>query len=476
MSETWSTLGLDLLLELEPGAGRRTGLERALREAIRSGRLARREQLPSSRALAGELGLARGTVSAAYDQLVAEGHLVARRGSGTRVADTVAPPSDRPAGAAGPPVPRLDVRPGSPDVSTFPAAAWLRAARRALAAAPFSAYGYGDPRGRPELRTALSAYLARTRGVVAPPDRIVITSGYQQALSLLAAVAKASGTKAFAMEDPGLDFHRDIVARSGLRVLPLPVDRLGACTDLLAGRAYAEAAGVVVTPAHQYPTGVTLHPARRHALAAWARATGGLVVEDDYDGEFRYDRQPVGALQGMAPEHVVYVGSASKTLAPGVRLGWMVLPAPLVDPVVEAKHYADFQAETVGQLVLADLITSHAYDRHVRSCRLRYRRRRDVLVERLQGSGASARGITLRGIAAGLQTLLDLPLGGPTEGDVVAQAADRGLALTGLGVHWHTETDRHPDGLVVGFAAPPAHLFGTAVQVLVDVLRDAYGG
>lgn len=475
MSGTWSTLGLDLLLEVEAGTGRRTGLERALREAIRSGRLAPGEQLPSSRALAAELGLARGTVSAAYDQLVAEGHLVARHGSGTKVADTVVPRAGRTDGTAGPPAPRLDLRPGSPDVSTFPTAVWLRAARRALAVAPFSAYGYGDPRGRPELRAALSAYLARTRGVVAPPDRIVITSGYQQALSLLASVGKASGTNAFAMEDPGLDFHRTIVARAGLSVLPLPVDRLGARTDLLAGRAYAEAGGVVVTPAHQYPTGVTLHPARRHALAAWARTTGGLVVEDDYDGEFRYDRQPVGALQGMAPEHVVYVGSASKTLAPGVRLGWMVLPAVLVDPVVAAKHYADFQAETVGQLVLAELVTSHAYDRHVRSCRLRYRRRRDVLLERLEASGASARGITLRGIAAGLQTLVDLPAGGPTEGEVVARATDRGLALTGLSAHWH-RAGRRPDGLVVGFATPPAHLFGSAVQVLADVVGSPYEG
>jgi GntR family transcriptional regulator / MocR family aminotransferase len=471
VNDSWSTLGLDLLLDVDPASPRRIGLERALRDAIRAGRLAPNTRLPSSRALAAELGVARGTVAAVYDQLVAEGQLAARRGSGTLVAALADEP---PRGVApeelAPGLP-MDLRPGSPDVTTFPTVAWARATRRALGSAPFTAYGYGDPRGRIELRTALSRYLARTRGVVARPQQIVITAGYQQGLSLVTTVSREIGGRDFAMEDPGLAFHREVVARSGHRVLPLPVDEQGARTDLLATATYSAAGTVVVTPAHQYPTGVTMHPLRRHALAAWARSNQGLVVEDDYDGEFRYDRQPVGALQGMAPDHVVYIGSASKTLGPAVRLGWMVLPPSLVGPVIEAKRFADYQTESVGQLTLADLISSHDYDRHVRSCRLHYRRRRDSLVERLQSHEARTRGVVVRGIAAGLQTLVDLPLAGPGEPDVVSRAAASGLALSGLQDHWH-RPGHQPPAIVVGFATPPQHLFHAATRILADVLLE----
>ena len=298
MSKTWSSLGVDLLLEIEPGSARRRGLEHALREAVQAGRLPAGTRLPSTRSLAAELALARGTVTAAYHQLVAEGYLLAVRGSGTVVSGRSGLPSvSDSASAADVPLP-LDLRPGSPDVSTFPVAAWLRSSRRALGAAPSSAYGYGEAAGRSELRGELAGYLARTRGVVAAPEQIVITSGYQQALSLLARVLaddafapwpwriRASTSTATSYAGP---VDLDVVA--------LPVDELGARTDLLGSGLLASVGAVVVTPAHQYPTGVTLHPARRHALAEWAAAAGAVVVEDDYDGEFRYDRQPVGALQ-----------------------------------------------------------------------------------------------------------------------------------------------------------------------------------
>ncbi|HCU96409.1 MAG TPA: GntR family transcriptional regulator, partial [Actinobacteria bacterium] len=284
---------MDLYLDLDTARGRRAGLEEALRDAIRVGRLAPRTALPSTRSLAQYLGFARGTVSAAYDQLVAEGYLITRRGSGTRVAD-VPPPPAGPVGFAPPAaVPRHDLRPGRPDLTTFPATAWSRATRRVLTSGSAEIHTLGDPRGRAELRTTLASYLGRARGVLAVPDRVVITSGYSQALGLLARVLASAGAAAVAMEDPGHPFHREIVRRAGLSTLALPVDDEGARTDLLTHARFSEAAAVVLTPAHQYPTGVTLHPDRRHALTSWARATGGLVIEDDYDGEFRYDRQPV---------------------------------------------------------------------------------------------------------------------------------------------------------------------------------------
>ncbi|NJP46286.1 MocR-like pyridoxine biosynthesis transcription factor PdxR [Actinacidiphila epipremni] len=490
-AEPWESgvdLHLDLRLDLPPDGsyGRRAGLERALRDAVRQGRLAPGARLPSSRRLAAETGLSRGTVKAAYDQLTTEGYLAARQGSGTVVAGRPQkPPPAAPGGSAVLPPPRYDLRPGSPDVTAFPAAAWLRAARRALAAAPSAGYGYGDPRGTAELRGALAEYLGRTRGVAADPERIVVVSGYVQGLALLtgvlgglrggAAGGGAGGGPVVAMEDPGLPFHREVVRRAGGRVVPLPVDAYGAAADLPhAGTGTPDA--VVLTPAHQYPTGVTLHPSRRHELTAWARASGGLVVEDDYDGEFRFDRQPVGALQGTAPDHVAYLGTASKTLGPALRLGWMVLPPHLVGPVAEAKLYSDYQTEAVGQLTLAELIAGHAYDRHVRAARLRYRRRRDLLLARI-GAGRPG-GVRVRGVAAGLQALLELPPDGPDEAQVMRRAAARGLAVGALGEHWHTADgpgpaagDR-PQGLVVGYGTPGEGAYPAALAALARALKS----
>lgn len=459
----WADFGVDLHLELDASGGRRAALERALRDAIRDDRLPASTRLPATRALAAELGLSRGTVSAAYDQLVAEGWLVTRIGAGTEVSALCRVP---PVPAPPPPGPspfRYDLRPGSPDVGLFPVGAWLRAVRRALAVAPAEAYGYGDPRGRPELRRALAGYLGRARGVLADPERIVVTSGYVQALVLLTTVLRDAGTPGVAMEDPGLAFHREVVRRHGGTVLPLPVDGWGARADLLGSAPLARVGAAVVTPAHQYPAGVTLHPARRHALTDWARSGGGLVVEDDYDGEFRYDRQPVGAVQGTAPEQVAYVGTAAKTLGPALRLAWLVLPARLVDPVVDAKRHLDLHTETIGQLALADLIDTHGYDRQVRTVRRRYRQRRDLLLARLGGR------LTVDGIAAGLHATVRLPSDGPGEAEVLAAAAAHGLALGGLAAHRHRAADQ-PAGLVIGYARPAAHAYPTALDLLARVL------
>ncbi|MFF3616846.1 PLP-dependent aminotransferase family protein [Streptomyces sp. NPDC002580] len=462
MARTWATLGVDLHVE-PAGPGVRRGLTEALREAVRSGRLAPGTRLPSSRSLAADLGVARNTVADAYADLVAEGWLTARQGSGTQVAGRAVV---RPAPEAAPPRrapggPRYDLVPGRPDLASFPRAAWLKAARRALAAAPHEALGYGDPRGRPELRTALAGYLSRARGVRADPDRIVICSGFSDGLTLLGAVLRGRGLRSIAVESYGLDVHWNLLHRSGLRTVPLPFDELGTDTRDMAG-----ARAVLLTPAHQFPLGVPLHPDRRAAVVGWARRTRGLVLEDDYDGEFRYDRQPVGALQGLDPDHVVYLGTASKSLAPALRLGWLVLPPSLADEVISLKGEGGWSTGVLDQLTLAEFITSGAYDRHVRSARLRYRRRRDALVAALTDRAPA---VHATGIAAGLHAVLRLPPG--TERAVVEAAVWQGLAVHGLDRH------RHPgaavaaqDALVVGYGTPPDHAWSGALDALCRAL------
>lgn len=386
------TAGHDLLLDLA-GTRSRAALETALREAVRDGRLTPGTRLPSSRVLAHDLGLARNTVADAYGQLVAEGWLTARQGSGTTVAPRPeAPPAAhrRPGAPHVPPAVGPDLVPdptglpyslwpGSPDLSAFPRTAWSAAARRALTAAPSEAFGYSDPRGRPELRTALAAYLARVRGVRADPEHLVICTGYVQAVGILARVLYGRGARRIGVETLGFPDTGTLLRTAGLRTVPLPLDEDGArLTDLGPGLD-----ALLLTPAHQFPTGVQLSPQRRTAVATWARTTGGLVIEDDYDGEFRYDRQPVGALQGLAPGHVVYAGTASKSLAPGLRLAWITVPPELLRAVVREKRLADHHTPVIDQLTLAEFLTSGAYDRHVRRMRLRYRGRRDRLVAAL---------------------------------------------------------------------------------------------
>jgi GntR family transcriptional regulator/MocR family aminotransferase len=458
MTIPWTTAGLDLHVE-RTGTGQRAGLENGLRAAIQSRRLAAGSMLPSTRALARDLGIARGTVVAAYDQLVAEGYLLTRHGAGTLVAD-LGPVAEPAPARQRPHRVRMDLRPGTPDVTSFPTSVWLRATRQAVATASSSAFAYGDVRGHRKLRSALSGYLARTRGVQAGPERIMITSGCTQALFLVCTALADFGRTTVAMEDPGFSMHRSVVRRAGQRIVPLPVDERGACTDRL-----ADADAVVVTPAHQYPTGVTMHPVRRQALTAWARAHNGLILEDDYDGEYRYERQPIGALQGTAPDQVVYLGTASKTLAPGLRLGWMVLPDRLVDPLIEVKLDVDLAAPTIAQLTLAELIDSHGYDRHIRTMRLRYRRRRDLLIAALERIGPDL----VAGVPAGLQAAVRLPAGGPSEDEVIAAAAAEGLALEGLHAHWHDDQE-HPPGLLIGFSRPSERAYPAAVALLARVL------
>ncbi|MCQ4212290.1 MocR-like pyridoxine biosynthesis transcription factor PdxR [Streptomyces longispororuber] len=470
MTASWvnsaELIGVDLHLELSGSGGRRAALAAALRQAVQSGRLAPGTRLPPYRALAADLGVARNTVADAYAELVAEGWLTARQGSGTRVAERARPlggarrtPEPAPAPAEGP---RHQLRQGVPDASAFPRTDWTAAYRRALNSAPTTAFGPGDPHGRIELRTALTEYLARSRGVRADPERIVVCSGFAHGLRLLFGERVLRGP--LAVEAYGLGFHRDLLARAGVRTVPLTVDQDGARVDELDGMDGVR--GVLLTPAHQFPTGGPLHAERRAAVVDWARARGGLVVEDDYDGEFRYDRKPVGAVQGLDPERVLYLGSVSKSLSPALRLGWMVLPRRLVPGVLAAKGEREAWASTLDQLALAEFLRSGAYDRHVRRMRQRYRGRRDHLVRALAGRAPH---VEVTGIAAGLHAVLRLPPG--SERSVVRAAAERGIAVDGLAEFRHPlATGPVEDGLVVGYAAAAEHAYGAAVEALCEVL------
>ena len=457
--------GLDLHVDTHQSR-RRSSLEDALRRAIRSGRLVAGQRIPSSRAMAEDLGWARGTVAAAYEQLVAEGYLESRTGVGTRVAEVGAQPvrqrRTNPNGALS-----LDLVPGAPEPGGFPVSGWLRAAREALGAADPRSFDYGDPQGHAFLRQALATYLPRARGVGADPSRVVVTAGATQALWLLARVVAARGGRTIAMEDPCHGPHLDAVRDAGLEVVPLPVDERGAQVRALDA---LRPAAVFVTPAHQYPLGVTLSPERRQELVAWARRTGTLVIEDDYDGELRYDRRPVGSLQGTAPDHVAYIGTASKILGPGVRLGWAVLPDGWVAEVTRAQDVATQGLDVTSQLTFASFLESYAYDRLVRSLRAKYRRRVAELVDAVAAIGPYA----TSGIAAGGHILVSLPNRPAAERAVVDEAARRGLALVGLADLRHGP-DRHPPAIVLGYTRPSAFSWPPLLARFQEVLRDVHG-
>ena len=447
------------LEQRRPGETLRRGLERTLRDAILEGALREGVRLPASRVLALQLGVSRGVVTDAYAQLEAQGFLVAR----PRVAPVVAAVPRRTAGRTPPRRmerrPRYDLSPTSPDVTLFPLRAWLSAVQRVGLSAGPSVLGYRESRGEPALREALADHLGRTRGVVADPEQIAIVQGTAQGVDLLLRLLRALGAARIAVEDPSHTTQHERVRALGLELVPQPVDGDGV---VVAG---LEADAVLVTPAHQFPTGSVLGGSRRRELLAWSRERGGLIVEDDYDSEFRYDREPVRALQGLAPEHVVQLGTVSKTLAPALRLGWLITPSALADDVERAKRLLDDFSPALDQLALAQLLTSGEYARHLRRARTVYRNRRDRL---LQALSSHLPELAVEGVSAGVHLLLRLP-SGVDDAAVARDAAGAGLHVAPLSAFRILPAE--PGGLVLGYGLVHEAAVEPAAKALAAVVR-----
>ncbi len=467
-----------------PAGGLADWLTRRLREAIADGRLPVGSRLPPTRLLAGELRLSRGVVIEAYRRLTEDGHAAGRGRHGTFVvaAPVAAPtPSGRTPGPGRPgpeerlftaPGPdafdalrtapaRIDLSPGLPDLSAFPRAAWLGAERAVLGSLTTSAFGYGDPRGTPELRLALVHWLARTRGIRAEPDEVIVVGGVAQAMGLVAQVLRREGVTEMAVEDPGSLGARQHFRYWGLGTPPVPVDAGGIRVDALRATG---ARAVLLTPAHQFPTGVVLGGARRRELMEWV-AEGGVVFEDDYDAEHRYDRPPVAALRSMLTDGVCYAGSISKLFAPALRVGWLLAPPRYREALVEAKRFTDLGNASLPQLVLARLLETGELERHLRQLRRRHRRRRDAMIEAI---AARLPGAVVHGAAAGLHLMVTFD-GGPDDAAVAAAALERGVKVQPLS--WHSLRPQRP-GLVLGYAASPTSDIAEGVTILGEVLRE----
>jgi GntR family transcriptional regulator/MocR family aminotransferase len=455
--------GASLLLgAVAPGQVRRAALEQALREAVRAGRLRPGARLPSSRALAAELRCSRRLVAEAYGQLVAEGFLVARHGSGTRVAAGATAAAQRAAPVtAAPLAPRIDLFPGSPDLSLFPRRAWGRALRIALAEVPDAELGYGPPEGHPRLCAALAEHLGRVRGALATPATTLVTAGYTGGLRLVLDTLRERGVRRVGVEDPGYQFRAAAVARAGLDVVAVPADAHGIDVDALRS---ADPDAAIVAPAHSFPLGAVLAPERRAELLDWSRTRDRILVEDDYDAELRYDRDPVGTLQGLAPDRVILAGTASKVLAPALRLGWLVAPPALVEPLRAAALVQDHGGPTLDQVALAVLFESGAVDRHVRAGRARYRARRAALLAALAERLPEC---PVGGIDAGLRVWIALP-DGVDEAAVAAEAERRGVRTYPLASSRIAR--REPRGLVLGYANASERELREAIDVLAAAI------
>jgi GntR family transcriptional regulator / MocR family aminotransferase len=434
-------------------------LARALREAIRCSRLPAGSLLPPSRILAADLGCSRWVVTEAYAQLATAGYVEARTGSGTRVrvpGTTPARPRDQPpasARATG----RIDMAPGLPDLRAFPAARWAAAVRSAAATLSIADLGYPDPAGHQALREVLAEYLTRARGAQADPGHLTICASATDGIGRICRALRRAGCQAVAVEDPGWHRAREVAGAAGLAIRPIPVDDHGMRADLP-----GDVGAVIVTPAHQFPAGVVLSAQRRAALLDWARRTGGLIIEDDYDAEYRYDRRPVTAVQGAGPSHVALLGSVSKILSPALRIGWVVSP-PAWTPALREPPAA--APPVLDQLAFAAFLRSGSYDRHLRAGRKRYRARRDNLVAALTASIPEA---TVSGAAAGLHLLLGLGTEADSEA-VRSHALERGVRVANLdryrcsGQPWR--------GLVLGYGNLADHQVDEGVALLATAIR-----
>jgi GntR family transcriptional regulator / MocR family aminotransferase len=467
MAIQWAGLSPELILPLDRNRAEplRSQLEGGLRDAIRSGRLVVGERLPSSRELALALGVSRGLVQECFGQLQAEGYLSTRAGSATRVAAGSQEPS--PAPRADPtPVARLtvDFRTGVPDLASFPRSDWSWAVRESCRDAPTATLDYGDARGSLALRDVLAAYLRRVRGAVADPQRIVVCTGFAQGLTVVLRALAATGVRRVAFEDPGYADTSAECALGGVEAVPVRVDSDGIDVGALEA---ADVGAVVLTPAHQWPTGVVLSPERRQALIEWANRRNAYIIEDDYDAEFRYDREPVGTLQGLAPDRVALLGTVSKSLAPAIRLGWIVCPSTISATIAREKISSDRGSPTLDQLALAALMESGRYDRHLRRMRMTYAARRLALQEALT---RHAPHIQLTGLAAGFHAVAHLPRS-LSETDLISVANARSIGLYGMS-DFRSNHATTPAQLVLGFGNLTEREIHTGIAAVSDLFGD----
>nr|WTA65490.1 PLP-dependent aminotransferase family protein [Micromonospora sp. NBC_00855] len=464
-NRTNSSTAEDLLIQVDRFAGEalHRQIAASIRGSIRAGRLRLGTSLPPTRTIAADLGVSRGVVVEAYQQLAAEGYLTSRAGGYTQVAvEPVPPAAGRRGGDRA--TARIDFGYGRTDVSSFPRAAWLRSVRTVLTTTPNERFAYLDGRGVPELHAALTDYLSRVRGTSARPENVVICSGYGQGVALILQVLAARGARRVAVEDPSADDDARLVAAAlGLDVIGVPVGPDGILVEKLQ---QTDADAVVLTPSHQWPTGGVLSATARAGVISWAQRRGAVVIEDDYDAEYRYDRSPVGAMQGLAPDTVVYCGTASKTLAPGLRLGWLLAPSHLVDDITAAKVRADRGSPVIDQLTFADFLTRGEFDRHLRRMRPVYRRRRDVLLAALRAWLPDLEPV---GVAAGQHVVTWLPHD-LDEDLVVAAAARRGLVVQGVS-RYRLSPDG-PGGLIFGYATLTERSITDGVEALADAVAE----
>ena len=466
---------LDLAVEI--GIDRRSGrtltrqLIEGVRRLIQEGRLVEGDRLPSTRELAGSLGVSRNVAAEAYDQLAAEGYLAARVGSGSFVAEGLRP---RPAGSPAPS--REDARPlahpptirfnaGNPDLRAFPVAAWADSLKKAALRARERDLGYPSIMGLRELREALADYLLRSRGIRCSHRSILIVSGIAQGVDLLAKSLASSSERQAIVEDPSLEYVRNVFALNGYRLTPVPADEAGLRTEELPPASRARF--VYVVPSHHYPLGGILPIQRRAALVDYARKTGAWIIEDDYDSEFRYQGAPVEPLFLLAPERVAYFGTFSKSMYPAIRLAYLVLPEELLSPVVEVKKAMNLFSATVEQAALAEWIRAKRYDSHVYRMKRLYRRKRERLVRAVQGSlGGAAR---VLGENAGLHLLLQFP-----DRPFDAATIER-LRSEGLEIDWVEESaivkGRHRNEIVMGYGSLSEEEIDDGVRRLAELLR-----
>jgi GntR family transcriptional regulator/MocR family aminotransferase len=459
-------------------------LTEQLREAIGDGRLGIGARLPASRVLAEDLGVSRGVVTEAYRRLSEDGHVAAHGRGGTVVlaafpASNAIPDDELPDAPAGDTVfrepfgnlsfeqlraapARIDLSPGVPDLAAFPRNAWLRAERKVLDSLVPEDFGYAPAAGTHAFRLAVSRWLARSRGVRVAPEEVVAVAGVAQALALLAQVWRAAGLTTVAVEDPGSLGVREQLRANGIDTPPIPVDDRGLRVDALRRSGIRV---VHLTPAHEFPMGVVLDGDRRRELARWAADNDGLVIEDDYDAEHRYDRPPVPALRSLMPSHVCYTGSVSKLLAPALRIGWLIVPPRLHDAVVAAKRNNDLGNAGLPQLTLAALMESGDLERHLRLLRQRHRHRRDAMVDAVRRHLPSAR---VHGAAAGLH--LTVTFDDPIDDvELARRALESGVKEQPLSMHQQLQG---PSGLVLGYAARSPSDIEQGVATIAQQLND----